>query len=80
MIKLTPTKRRILERVARQSGRVLKLSVTASGGNIEKSLNDLIRANYIVMVPHPTVIDRFWERPATALAITDEGRNALRAT
>lgn len=73
-LKLTPSLVSMLERIERNSGTVLMLSVTASGGQDGK-LNKLRGAGYVVKCDHPTVTDGPW--PAEALAITDAGRTAL---
>jgi DNA-binding MarR family transcriptional regulator len=74
-MKLTPAPRRILERIAKQSGTILELQITASGGREPGILNSLIRAGYVRRIEHPTVKNGGW--PADGLEITDEGRAAL---
>ena len=73
--RLTPTLRAMLERIARHSGELLELAITASGGREYAKLQSLIRAGYVVRVDHPTVKAGMW--PAEALAITDAGQEAL---
>ena len=73
-LKLTPSLLAMLERIERQSGSLLMLAVTASGGQDGK-LNKLRRAGYVVKCDHPTVTEGAW--PAEALAITDAGLAAL---
>src|SRR5437899_623190 len=73
-LKLTPSLLSMLERVARNSGTLLMLSVTASGGQDGK-LNKLRGAGFVVKCDHPTVTEGEW--PAEALAITEAGRVAL---
>ena len=73
-LKLTPPLRAMLERIEQQSGRLLMLSVTASGGQDVK-LNKLRGAGYVVKCDHPSVTEG--APPAEALAITEVGRTAL---
>ena len=65
----------MLERIARHSGELLELAVTASGGREYSKLQTLIRSGYVARIDHPTVKAGKW--PAEALAITDAGRGAL---
>jgi len=74
-VNLTPTLRAMLERIARHSGELLELAITASGGREYTKLQSLIRAGYVVRVDHPIVKAGRW--PAEALVITDAGRDAL---
>jgi hypothetical protein len=76
-LKLTPSLRDMLERIAARSGSLLMLAVTASGGREGSKLNKLRRAGYVIKCDHPTVKDGDW--PAEALAITDAGEQALKA-
>jgi hypothetical protein len=73
-LKLTPSLLSMLERIERNSGTLLMLSVTASGGQ-EGKLNKLRGAGYVVKCDHPSVTEGAW--PAEALAITEAGRAAL---
>jgi hypothetical protein len=73
--KLTSSLRFMLERIERNSGTLLMLAVTASGGREYGKLNKLRGAGYVVKCDHPTVKDGEW--PADALAITEAGRAAL---
>ena len=73
-LKLTPSLLSMLERIERNSGTLLMLAVTASGGQGGK-LNKLRGAGYVVKCEHPTVTRQGW--PAEALAITDAGCTAL---
>ena len=73
-LKLTPSLLAMLERIARHSGSLLMLAVTASGGQDGK-LNKLRGAGYVVKCDHPSVTEGAW--PAQALAITEAGRAAL---
>jgi hypothetical protein len=73
-LKLNPSLLSMLERIEQNSGTLLMLSVTASGGQDGK-LNKLRGAGYVVKCDHPSVTDGAW--PAEALAITDAGRTAL---
>src|SRR5438445_2771752 len=73
-LKLTPSLLSMLERIERNSGTLLMLSVTASGGQDGK-LNKLRGAGYVVKCDHPSVTEGAW--PAEALAITEAGRTAL---
>jgi hypothetical protein len=73
-LKLTPSLLSMLERIERNSGTLLMLSVTASGGQDGK-LNKLRGAGYVVKCDHPGVRVGAW--PAEALAITEAGRAAL---
>jgi hypothetical protein len=73
-LKLTPSLLSMLERIERNSGTLLMLAVTASGGQDGK-LNKLRGAGYVVKCDHPSVTEGAW--PAEALAITDAGRTAL---
>src|SRR5438445_11475539 len=76
-LKLTPSLLSMLERIERNSGTLLMLSVTASGGQDGK-LNKLRGAGYVVKCDHPSVTEGGW--PAEALAITEAGRTALGET
>jgi hypothetical protein len=73
-LKLTPSLLSMLERIERNSGTLLMLAVTASGGQYGK-LNKLRGAGYVVKCDHPSVTEGAW--PAEALAITEAGRTAL---
>src|SRR5438876_4646794 len=73
-LKLTPSLLSMLERIERNSGTLLMLAVTASGGQYGK-LNKLRGAGYVVKCDHPSVTEGAW--PAQALAITEAGRTAL---
>jgi hypothetical protein len=73
-LKLTPPLLGMLERIERNSGTLLMLAVTASGGQDGK-LNKLRGAGYVVKCDHPSVTEGAW--PAEALAITEAGRTAL---
>src|SRR5260370_19710363 len=73
-LKLHPSLLSMLERIEKDSGTLLMLAVTASGGQHGK-LNKLRGAGYVVKCDHPTVTERGW--PAEALAITEAGRTAL---
>jgi hypothetical protein len=73
-LRLTPTLFSMLERIERNSGTLLMLAVTASGGQDGK-LNKLRGAGYVVKCDHPSVTEGAW--PAEALAITEAGRAAL---
>src|SRR5207245_2100508 len=73
-LKLTPSLLSMLERIERNSGTLLMLAVTASGGQDGK-LNKLRGAGYVVKWDHPSVTEGGW--PAEALAITEAGRTAL---
>lgn len=75
-LKLTPSLRDMLERIAKHSGSLLMLAVTASGGGEAAKLNKLRAAGYVVKCEHPTVKEGIW--PAEALAITDAGVMALK--
>jgi hypothetical protein len=75
--KLTPALRDMLERIERNSGKLLEDQIRASGGREEAKLMKLYRANLAQRVQHPTVIDRRWQCPADAVAITERGRSAL---
>jgi hypothetical protein len=70
-LKLTPSLLAMLERIERNSGSLLMLAVTASGGQYGK-LNELRGAGYVVKCDHPSVTEGAW--PAEALAITETGR------
>jgi hypothetical protein len=73
-LKLTPSLLSMLERIERNSGTLLMLAVTASGGQDGK-LNKLRGAGYVVKCDHPSVTEGAW--PTEALAITEAGRAAL---
>jgi len=73
-LKLNPSLVSMLERIERNSGTLLMLAVTASGGQYGK-LNKLRGAGYVVKCDHPSVTEGAW--PAEALAITEAGRTAL---
>src|SRR6266550_8944249 len=73
-LKLTSSLLSMLERVEQHGGKLLMLSVTASGGQDGK-LNKLRGAGYVVKWDHPSVTEGAW--PAEALAITEAGRAAL---
>src|SRR5207245_1373561 len=73
-LKLTPSLLSMLERIERNSGTLLMLAVTASGGQYGK-LNKLRGAGYVVKCDHPSVTEG--ARPVEALAITEAGRAAL---
>ncbi len=73
-LKLTPSLLSMLERIERNSGTLLMLAVTASGGQDGK-LNKLRGAGYVVKCDHPSVTEGAW--PAEALAITEAGLTAL---
>ena len=73
-LKLTPSLLSMVERIERNSGTLLMLAVTASGGQDGK-LNKLRGAGYVVKCDHPSVTEGAW--PAEALAITEAGRTAL---
>jgi hypothetical protein len=74
-LKLTPSLLAMLERIERNSGSLLMLAVTASGGREAGKLNKLRGAGYVVKCDHPSVTEGSW--PAEALAITEAGRAAL---
>ena len=74
-LKLTPTLVAMLERIERNSGALLMLAVTASGGGEYGKMNKLRGAGYVVKCDHPSVTEGAW--PAEALAITEAGRTAL---
>src|ERR1700738_5575696 len=73
-LKLTSSLLSMLERIEQNSGTLLMLAVTASGGQDGK-LNKLRGAGYVVKCDHPSVTEGAW--PAEALAITEAGRAAL---
>ena len=73
-LKLTPSLLSMLERIERNSGTLLMLAVTASGGQDGK-LNKLRGAGYVAKCDHPSVTEGAW--PAEALAITEAGQAAL---
>src|ERR1700680_5047573 len=73
-LKLNPSLLSMLERIEQNSGTLLMLSLTASGGQDGK-LNKLRGAGYVVKCDHPSVAEYGW--PAEALAITGAGRAAL---
>ena len=73
-LKLTPSLLSMLERIERNSGTLLMLAVTASGGQDGK-LNKLRGAGYVVKCDHPSVTEGAW--PAEALTITEAGLTAL---
>src|SRR5712675_3512834 len=73
-LKLNPSLLSMLKRIEQNSGTLLMLSVTASGGQDGK-LNKLRGAGYVVKCDHPSVTEGAW--PAEALAITEAGRSAL---
>jgi len=69
--------RELLERIRDQSGTLLVLQVTASGG-MTLLLESLIARDFAEIVDHPTVKERGKrDRPAAALAITEIGKVAL---
>jgi hypothetical protein len=74
-LKLTPSLLAMLERIERNSGSLLMLAVTASGGREYGKLNKLRGAGYVVKCDHPSVTEGAW--PAEALAITEAGKAAL---
>src|SRR6266436_1474812 len=74
-LKLTPSLLSMLERIERNSGTLLMLAVTASGGREGGKLSKLRGAGYVVKCDHPSVTEGAW--PAQALAITEAGRTAL---
>ena len=74
-LKLTPTLLATLERIERNSGSLLMLAVTASGGREYGKVNKLRGARYVVKCDHPSVTEGDW--PAEALAITEIGRAVL---
>jgi hypothetical protein len=74
-LKFTPSLLAMLERIERNSGSLLMLAVTASGGGEYGKLNKLRGAGYVVKCDHPSVTEGAW--PAEALAITEVGRTAL---
>jgi hypothetical protein len=74
-LKLTPSLLAMLERIERNSGSLLMLAVTASGGREAGKLNKLRGAGYVVKCDHPSVTEGSW--PAEALAITEAGRAGL---
>jgi hypothetical protein len=73
-LKLTSSLLSMLERIEQHGGKLLMLSVTASGGQNGK-LNKLRGAGYVVECDHRSVTEGAW--PAEALAITDACRTAL---
>lgn len=75
-MKLTPKRRAMLERIVKQ-GVILELNLLASGGRSAACLDDLRNAGFVRRTDHPTVVDRRWNSPATAIEATDEGRAAL---
>lgn len=72
--KLTPKRRTMLERIARNSP-LLELNILASGGSADRILSDLRNAGYVQRVEHPTV--KRGGYPADAFEITKAGRAAL---
>ncbi len=74
-LKLTPSLLAMLEHIERNSGELLMLAVTASGGGEYGKLNKLHGAGYVVKCDHPSVTEGVW--PAEALALTEAGRTAL---
>jgi hypothetical protein len=58
-LKLTPSLLSMLERIERNSGTLLMLAVTASGGQDGK-LNKLRGAGYVVKCDHPSVTGGAW--------------------
>jgi hypothetical protein len=74
-LKLIPSLQAMLERIERQSGSLLTLAVTASGGREYTKLNKLRGGGYAVKCDHPSVTEASWR--AEALAITEAGRAAL---
>jgi hypothetical protein len=74
-LKLTPSLLSMLERIERNSGTLLMLAVTASGGQYGK-LNKLRGAGYVAKCDHPSVTEGAW--PAEALAITEAGGDGTR--
>ena len=71
-VKLTPSLRDMLERIAMHSGSLLMLAVTASGGREATKLNKFRAAGYVVKCEHPTVkegilpAERRWRSPTPA--------------
>ena len=56
-LKLTTSLLSMLERIERNSGTLLKLAVTASGGREYGKLNKLRGAGYVVKCDHPSVTE-----------------------
>src|SRR6266436_5036312 len=56
-LKLTPTLVAMLERIERNSGALLMLAVTASGGGEYGKMNKLRGAGYVVKCDHPSVTE-----------------------
>ena len=74
---MTPTERKILERIRDRGGRLLVLQLTANGGSTGKALGQLLMQDLVEIVDDPSgVIDRSG-KPAAALAITEHGRRML---
>jgi hypothetical protein len=59
-LKLTPSLLAMLERIERNSGSLLMLAVTASGGREAGKLNKLRGAGYVVKCDHPSVTEGSW--------------------
>lgn len=77
---LTPSLRKMLERINEQSGDITVLQLIASGGAEGRKLGHLLRSDLVAIVDHPTVKDRNRGGiPAQAVAITAAGRSALEA-
>lgn len=77
---MTPTERRLLQRIVDSDGKLLALSVTASGGSMN-ALHQLLAYGYAEICDHPTVVaDRSTGKKAAAIAPTDDGKQALKDT
>lgn len=75
MTKPTRTQKKLLEMLT--SGPKTQTQVLGSGGSIAKAAQACFDAGWLDVVDHPTVIDRRFNEPASAFALTDEGRKAI---
>jgi hypothetical protein len=69
---------RLLQRIDREGGKLLELQIAAAGGR--SPLLGLIGRGLVELADHPTVEDRNSGRKASALRITQAGRDELLAT
>jgi hypothetical protein len=76
--RLGPAAMKLLQRIDREGGKLLELQIAAAGGR--SPLLGLIGRGLVELADHPTVEDRNSGRKASALRITQAGRDELLAT
>jgi hypothetical protein len=78
VVTLTKSELELLARIERGNGLLLRSQIDGSGGRATLRLGKLVNSGLVEFIHHPTVMDRRWNEPATAVRITEMGRGLLR--